>query len=146
MTTAISTFFLVQQINRLVVQRADEALKKEGMTARQFLMLDMLASHEPCSSAELARRAHMTAQAMGEALKNLLQAGWLERTSSEQDGRTLLVQRTEAGRQLFIRCNKLIRETEADLFSCVSPSDMARVRGSLSLVREVEIARRGGES
>ena len=44
MTTALSTYFLIQQINRLVVQRIDELLKDEDLTARQFLILDMLAS------------------------------------------------------------------------------------------------------
>lgn len=142
MTTALSTYFLIQQINRLVVQRIDELLKKEDLTARQFLILDMLASHEPISSAELARKSHMTAQAMGESLKGLLTRGLIERTTSQDNARILLVQRSASGRQVFVRCNKVVRASEEEMFSCLQRSDLARLRGGLSLVREIEISRR----
>jgi DNA-binding MarR family transcriptional regulator len=145
MTTAISTFFLIQQINRLIVKRVDELLKQEGSSSRQFLILDMLATHEPCSSAELARKGHMTAQAMGEALKSLQERGLLERSHCTQDGRKLLIQRSAAGRQAFIRCNRLVRESEAAMFACLQKGELARVRGGLALVREIEIAQHGGD-
>lgn len=145
MTTALSTYFLIQQINRLIVQRIDELLEDEDLTARQFLILDMLASHEPISSAELARKSHMTAQAMGESLKGLLARGLIDRTSSEGNARILLVQRSAAGRQVFVRCNKVVRDSEREMFSCLQKGDLARLRGGLSLVREIEISRRGDD-
>ena len=118
MSTQLRIFFLIQQINRLVMNRVDETLEKEAMTARQFLLLDLLVSHEPCSSAELARLAHMTAQAMGESVKALEQRGLLERASSAEDGRTLLIQRSPLGRETFARCNQAIRRSEEEFFSC----------------------------
>lgn len=145
MSTHLSSFFLIQQINRLVAKRLDDTLAAEGFSARLFLLLDLLAIHEPCSSAELARRAHMTAQAMGESVKTLEQRGLIERASSAEDGRTLLIQRSVSGRDAFARCNRLVRESEEEFFSCLQPIELARVRGSLALVREMEIARRQGE-
>jgi DNA-binding MarR family transcriptional regulator len=144
MTTAISTFFLIQQLNRLIVKRVDELLKPEGSSSRQFLILDMLASHEPCSSAELARKGHMTAQAMGETLKSLQERGLLERTNCALDGRKVLIQRSAAGRQAFVRYNRLVRQSEAAMFSCLRKQDLASIRGGLAMVREIEDTRLGG--
>ncbi|CAM2169713.1 MarR family transcriptional regulator [Paraburkholderia sacchari] len=142
MSTSLSIFFLVQQTYRLVTTRVEEALEKEGMTARHFLLLDLLASHEPCSSADLARLACMTAQAMGESVKALEKRGLLDKTGSPDDGRTLLIRRSALGWETYIRCNRAVQQAEVDFFSCLPPMELARVRGSLALVRELEVARR----
>ena len=133
-------------MNRLVMDRVDEVLKREDMTVRHFLVLDLLATHEPCSSAELARLAHMTAQAMGEPVKTLERRGLLEKTTSAEDGRALLIQRSALGCETYGRCNRAVMEAEQEFFACLHPTELARVRGSLGLVREMALAKRqGGE-
>ncbi|MEX3856769.1 DNA-binding MarR family transcriptional regulator [Paraburkholderia youngii] len=139
MSTSIRIFFLIQQLNRLVVSRIDETLNAENITARQFLLLDLLSNHEPCSSAELARRAHMTAQAMGESVKALEQRGLLEKMASENDARALRIQRTPLGWETFMRCSEAVNKAEEEFFSCLASSEVARLRGSLALVREIAI-------
>ena len=145
MGTSLSAFFLIQQMNRLVARRLDATLADEGMTARYFLILDLLAEHEPCSSAELARRAHITAQSMGETVRTLEQRGLLIRTSGDA-GRTIYLERSAQGRTVFARCRGLAATAEEELLGCLRPEDRAQLRGSLALVREIEIARNAGES
>lgn len=142
MSTSLSIFFLIQQMHRLVASRVEEALEKESVTARQFLLLDLLATHEPRSSADLARLAHMTAQAMGETVKALEKRGFLEKMSSPEDGRTLLIRRSALGWETYTRCNRAVQKAEEAFFSCLPPMELARVRGSLALVREIDIAKR----
>lgn len=142
MGTSLSIFFLIQQMHRLVMERVDEVLKREDLTSRHFLLLDLLATHEPCSSAELARLARMTAQAMGEPVKQLERRGFLEKTASAEDGRALLIRRSAPGCAAYARCNRSVVQAEQEFFACLDPVELARVRGSLGLVREMEIARR----
>lgn len=144
MSTHLSAFFLIQQLNRLIAKRLDATLAHEDMTARYFLILDLLAEHEPCSSAELARKAHITAQSMGETVKVLERRGLLVRSGADS-GRTIYLERTEAGRALFMRCRERVRQAETEMLSCLRFGDAAQLRGSLALVRELEIARNHGE-
>jgi DNA-binding MarR family transcriptional regulator len=63
---------------------------------------------------ELAARAAMTHQSMGELVASLERGGWVERRADPTDGRARLVCLTPAGRHLVIRGLHHIAEIEAE--------------------------------
>jgi DNA-binding MarR family transcriptional regulator len=135
MAVTTRAFFYVQQVEQLVRQRIDEALAPHGLTAGQYMVLSMVAHHEPTSSAELARLARMTAPSMGEHVKALEQKGCLERSDDPANRRVLLVGSTKLGRALLAKCEAAVDEAEREFFSCLKAQEVADLRYSLSRVR-----------
>lgn len=134
---AINTrgFFYIQQVEQLVHQCLEEVLQPHGMTAGQYMVLSLVAHHEPVSSAELSRLARKTAQSMGEFVKVLEYKGWLERRDDPNNRRVLLISTTAAGRALLMRCEAAVDEAEREFFSCLQPEEVATLRHALSRIR-----------
>lgn len=89
---------LISILNRVVDDAVMTALAADFGDVRRshgtvFEMLDAGETHV----AELARRAHMTRQAMGELVEDLEHLGYVARQPDPHDGRARLVVLTEKG-------------------------------------------------
>lgn len=118
MSNSPSLYYLIQQANRQVARRVDALLKSEGITAAQQLVLYTLSVHAPCSSAELARRLRITAQAMGEFVRALESRGFVRRAEAET-GRVILLQLTPEGQAMYRRCGSMINRSERDFLAAL---------------------------
>lgn len=117
-----------------------------GITAGQYMVLNLIAHHEPVSSADLARSTLMTAQSMGEFIRTLETKGLVERKSTNLNKRIILISSTAAGRKLLIQCESKIDEAERDFFDCLSGEDVANLRFLMSRVRSAQLAKRARET
>ena len=142
MTTTARASFYVQQVELLVRRRVDECLLPENITAGQFMALNLIVNHEPVSSADLARRASMTAQSMGEFIKTLEAKGLVKRAGDPTNRRVIQVRSTAAGRKVLLRCEARVDQAERELFQCLSSDELAGLRTLLGRVRTAELARR----
>lgn len=140
MTTTARAFFYVQQVELLVRRRVDECLLPESITAGQYMALNLIVHHEPVSSADLARRASMTAQSMGEFIKTLEAKGLIVRAGDPANRRVIHVRSTPAGRKVLVRCEARVDQAERELFQCLSGEELASLRFLLSRVRTAELA------
>lgn len=120
-----SLYFLIQQVNRQVARRIDALLKAQGITAAQQLVLYMLSVHAPCSSADLARRMRVTAQAMGEFVRGLESRGFIARTDADS-GRAIRLELTAEGKAMYRRCGSLIARSEHDFLATLPEADRER--------------------
>lgn len=143
MSVTARAFFYVQQVEQLVRRRIDECLQPEGLTAGQYMVMNLIVHHEPVSSAELARRANMTAQSMGEFIKNLEAKQFVTRTPDPSNRRAIQVSLTMGGRKLLVRSEAKIDQAEREFFDCLSGEEIAQMRFLLSRVRSSQLARRG---
>lgn len=128
-------FFYIRQVEQLVQECLEEVLQPHGMTAGQYLVLSLVAHHEPVSSAELSRLARKTAQSMGEFVKALEYKGWLERREDPNNRRVILISTTAHGRAVLMRCEAAVDEAERAFFSCLQPEELATLRHALSRIR-----------
>lgn len=138
MSVTARAFFYVQQVEQLVRRRIDECLQPDGLTAGQYMVMNLIVHHEPVSSAELARRANMTAQSMGEFIKNLESKQLVTRCTDPDNRRVIQVTLTPAGRQLLVRCEAKVDEAERDFFTCLNGEEIANLRFLLSRVRSAQ--------
>lgn len=143
MSATARAFFYIQQLEQLVRRRLDECLLADGITAGQYMALNLVVHHEPVSSADLAQRANMTAQSMGEFVKTLEGKGWIQRKSDPDDKRVILVSSTPSGRRVLVQCETKIDQAEREFFSCLDPEDVAHLRLLMSRVRSAQLAQRG---
>lgn len=139
------TFFYIQQLEQLIRRQLDECLQTIGITAGQYMIFNLIAHHEPVSSASLARRTMITAQSMGEFIRVLEAKGLIERQSSTVNKRTILISSTAAGRKTLVQCESKIDEVEREFFSCLSGEDLAHLRFLVSRVRSAQLAKRDKE-
>ncbi len=140
---AINTriFFYIRQVEQLVSQCVEDVLKPHDITPGQYMVLSLVAHHEPVSSAELARLVRKTAQYIGEYVKALETRGWIERRDDPTNRRIILVTTSPKGRALLMRCEAAIDEAEREFFSCLEPEERATLRHALSRLRNAAIQR-----
>lgn len=144
MSVAARAFFYVQQVEQLARRRIDECLQHESITAGQYMVMSVIVHQEPVSSADLARRANMTAQSMGEFIKALEAKGFIERRNDEQNRRVILVSSTPTGRKVLAASEARVDEAERTFFACLGAEELASLRMMLSRVRTAELARLKG--
>ena len=86
---------------------------------------------------ELARRAGMTKQSMGELVSDLVAKGYVERIPDASDGRAQLVRLTRAGEELARAARGAIRDLERRYERSLGPRGLEALRRGLA-----EMARR----
>ncbi|MHB1203132.1 MAG: MarR family winged helix-turn-helix transcriptional regulator [Acidithiobacillus sp.] len=98
------------------------------MTWPQFSVLTMIASYPGASGADLARLSLLTPQTVSVIVKNLGKAGWIARRPHDQHGRIQVLEITDVGKKLLLRCNALAHAAEARLMDGVGPADEQVIR------------------
>ena len=141
MSVTARAFFYVQQVEQLVRRRVDECLQPDGITAGQYMVMNLIAHHEPASSAELARRANMTAQSMGEFIKNLEVKQYVTRVQDPNNRRLIQISLTPEGRNLLVRCEAKVDQAERHFFDCLNGEEVANLRFLLSRVRSAQLTK-----
>jgi DNA-binding MarR family transcriptional regulator len=141
MAVTARAFFYVQQVELLARRRIDQCLQGEVVTAGQYLVLNLIVHHEPVSSADLARRANMTAQSMGEFIKALEAKGLLERRGDLINRRVIQVSSTAAGRQALMQAETKVDQVEREFFGCLTGEELVHLKLLLNRVRTSELAR-----
>jgi len=79
-----------------------------GLRPHTFFVLTHLARDPVLTSAELARRLEMTPQSMGELLRGMTAAGWVERSGGARRGQRIDLRLTGAGREALLRAGPVL--------------------------------------
>ncbi len=114
----------------------DDALVAAGLTgirsahAPLFLVIDP----DGTRSSELAKRAGMTKQAMGEQVRHLEKLGYVEVVPDPTDGRARLVRLTDSGRQGVEIAESVITRFDAWLDDRLGAETVAELRATLGQI------------
>ncbi|MDH2430756.1 MarR family transcriptional regulator [Sphaerisporangium sp. TRM90804] len=100
--------YLVYRLERRLRARLDEALARHGVTTTEYMALSELRMGDGVSSAELARIAFVTPQAMNLVVRNLEQRGLIRRDPHPDGGRVLCARLTRKGLSALRRCDGLL--------------------------------------
>ena len=141
MTVSARAFFYLQQVEQLARRRVEGCLQDDVITAGQYMVLNLIVHHQPISSADLARRANMTAQSMGEFIKALESKGLVTRRSDANNRRINQIMATPAGHKVLVHSDAKVDQAEHEFFDCLSREELAQLRLLLSRVRSSEFAR-----
>lgn len=91
----------LKRVQHALRSRMDEALREVGLTTPQYAALALLRASPGMSSAELGRRAFVTAQTMNEIVGKLERSGLLVRRAHPTHGRVLEMWLTEQGEHIL---------------------------------------------
>lgn len=141
MTVSARAFFYLQQVEQLARRRVEGCLQDDVITAGQYMVLNLVVHHQPISSADLARRANMTAQSMGEFIKALESKGLVTRRTDATNRRISHIMATPAGHKVLVQSDAKVDQAEHEFFDCLNREELAQLRLLLSRVRSSEFAR-----
>lgn len=137
MSIAARDFFYVQQVEQHARRVLDECLQGEGLTAGQYMALSLVVRREPASSADLARRARMTAQSMGEFIRTLEAKGLVEKRTDASSRRSLSLVSTAVGREVLARSDAKVNKADRFFFGCLNGEENAQLQSLLRRLRKL---------
>ncbi|MBN6542901.1 MarR family transcriptional regulator [Streptomyces bryophytorum] len=104
--------YLVFRLERRIRGHLDDALARHGVTTTEYMALSELRLRDGPSSAQLARIAFVSAQAMNQVIRDLEGRGLVLRKPDPRGGRVLRVRLTRAGLATLRRCDRALDEIE----------------------------------
>lgn len=120
--------YLLYRVGAVLRPEVSAALSPLGLTLPEFVCLRMLSQSPGLSSAELARHASVTPQAMNTVLRKLEDAGAVARPASVSSGRSLPATLTARGRALAKRAEAVVRAADARVLARLTGASATRVQ------------------
>lgn len=136
---------LSQNMRQLVIgfkATFEDQLREFGLTLPQMRLLKAVEEQADVSSAELARRCHVTPQTLQGMLTRATQAKWIVRGKSARSARFVTATLTPAGEKLVQTGMDAAAKLEATIWGDAGLSDLKRVNELLM----VAIEKLGAES
>ena len=124
--------YVAARLERAVRAEIAERVRPHGLTTLQYTTLSVLQRHgAPLSTAQLARRAYMTPQAMSEVIEALAKKALIKRTQHPDYGRRLPATLTAKGRRVLAACEAAVDEMEDVMLSDLNTAERAAFRKAL---------------
>jgi DNA-binding MarR family transcriptional regulator len=124
--------YLVKWVERGIRMRLDAVLGSLGVSTPEYTALSVLARREGLSSAQLARRTLVSAQAMNQLVIALEKRRLIVRKADPGHGRIQRASLTAAGHRLVAECDRATEDIEDLLLSGLSPVQATEFRRVLS--------------
>ena len=102
------------------------------ISAAQYRMLTVVQKRGPLSLGKVARILGTAQSTTSEMAARAMKAGLVVKARGPYDGRVVVVELTDAGRQLLRRGRKRIREAYRALYDGLPPGDRDLLLGSLA--------------
>lgn len=115
--------YLVFRLERRIRARLDEALARHAVTTTEYMALSELRLRDGPSSAQLARIAFVTPQAMNLVIRDLERRGLVQRRPDPRGGRVLRVGLTRAGASTLRRCDRALDGIENGMLAALDEED-----------------------
>ncbi|MGQ4618920.1 MarR family transcriptional regulator [Nocardia sp. R7R-8] len=125
--------YLVKRLESAVRRDLDDALREHGLTTPQYAALSILGRHPGMSSAQLARRAFVTAQSMQVMVAAFARSGYVERRPRPDNQRILCNYLTDKGRGALVRCEEAAEAVEKKMLDGLDRPSVAALRTALEL-------------
>ena len=124
--------YQLKHVQAALRARMDEALRPLGLSAPQYLCLELLSRAPGASTSDLAREAFVTRQTMSTLLRTLVDRGLAQRAAQASSGRALPVQLTPEGWSLLKEASKVTEEIERIMVAPLSETQLRTVREAMS--------------
>jgi len=131
-------------LNKLAERGISERYQEKlDVTLPEARVIASVGSFGPFSIMDLARHANLDKSQASRAAEALIKQGLVQRETSDEDGRVVLVSLTTEGRALYKKIMPIARKWNTDLFDCLGEKEKAMLSEVLDKVIESAIARQG---
>ncbi len=118
---------LLGGIVQALYQRTERRLVEEGFSDYRPAYRPVFQSRDGSRITELAERAQITKQSMGELVRALEERGYFERVPDPDDGRAVLIRRTERGWALNRTARRIVQELQDEWASALGEEEMEQL-------------------
>jgi DNA-binding MarR family transcriptional regulator len=130
--------WLVRRLFRALAQKASENLGQYQLSVADRAVMEFLYPQEQLSVPEIASRYQVSRQHVQVTVNTLRDKGLLESRPNPRHKRSVLMELSEKGGELFAEILAKDKETVDQLFSAVPPVDRKTTRRTLeTLLREL---------
>jgi DNA-binding MarR family transcriptional regulator len=123
--------YLVYRVERRLRSRLDEVTRARGVTTTEYVTLSVLRERDGMSSAELARWAFVTPQAMNLVISALERRKLVKRRPDPSHGRVRRASVTAKGIQVLEDCDRAMDKIEAEMLRDLPPDAIEELRTAL---------------
>ncbi|WP_299039731.1 MarR family winged helix-turn-helix transcriptional regulator [uncultured Pseudokineococcus sp.] len=123
---------LMRSVRRIRAERAEDALPDS-----QYSVLALLERLEPTTPGALAEAEHVQPPSMTRTIAALVEAGVVDRRPHPQDGRQVLVETTQAGRDLLQATRRRRDQWLTRRLAQLSPHERAVLAEAAAILRRV---------
>ena len=123
--------YLIYRVERRLRARLDRAVGAHGITTTEYVTLSVLQAQDGLSSAQLARLAFVTPQAMNLVISALERRQLVVRRPSPGHRRVLRTSVTPHGAEIVERCEREMDLIEAEMLRGLDPDLLDTVRMAL---------------
>ncbi len=131
-TPRATLLYEVKRLELAVRAKLDEVLKPRGVSVSQYTAITVLEHRNDVTSAALARRSFVTAQAMGDVVMALERRGLVVRHRDPAHARRLTIALTAAGRMLLAEVREDVAKVEIHMTRSLSAENCDHLRQLLS--------------
>ena len=124
--------YLIYRVERRLRGRLDEAVSAHGVTTTEYVALSVLRDRDGLSSAQLARWAFVTPQAMNLVVAALERRRLVRRRPDPRRRRVLRISVTRQGLGILERCDRSMDAIESDMLRGLDADTLHTVRAALS--------------
>lgn len=123
--------YLLMRVHRAIRAMIDDRLRPHGFTMPQVAVMFALGRKSGLSTADLARLAFVTPQAMGEVLAGLEAKGFVVRRAHDSHGRIQPAALTAAGEEARNLCHEVLEEAETQMLADLSTDERSMLGDTL---------------
>ena len=129
-----SLHYLTMANQMLIQKRLLERVKASGLTLGQPKVLDFLQDHDGAMQKDIAKGCHIEPSSLSTILGGMERAGLLERSTRDENRRTVYVRLTDLGREQCRRLNAIFAAAEEEALRGFSPQEMQQVQTMLERI------------
>lgn len=112
-------------------------LKEIDLTGPQFMIVGLLTHEKQLKMSELAEKMGLSASTVSDIVHRLERQSFVERVKSQEDGRVVFVQLTEAFKLAYEEKIKQIENSWADRIKSASDAEINKIREGLSALERL---------
>ncbi|MET0872331.1 MAG: MarR family transcriptional regulator [Paeniglutamicibacter terrestris] len=124
--------YLVKRLESAVRRDLDAIMQQQGLTTPQYAALSILLANPGLSSAQLARRAFVTAQSMQVMVASFVRNELVERRPAEDNQRILRNFLTATGQDLLARCEQAAGHIEERMLDGLTEKQKIALRETMA--------------
>ncbi len=121
------------RLERHIRAHLDDALARHGVTTTEYMALSELRTREGVSSAELARIAFVTPQAMNLIILDLERRRLIRRDPHPDGGRVRCARLTAEGRSVLRKCDRSLDDIESVMLTGVDDTTRETLAAGLTV-------------
>jgi len=125
---------LLHRTSQYADERFAAACGSDALTARQFIVLDAVATLDRPSQIEICEKSGIDRSTLADMVRRLTARGLISRRRTREDARRYALKLTDEGRQILERAAQYSKVADAHVSAALTPQQCRQLTSALRLI------------